>query len=200
MLGLPSTTEVYQRLPKEAFYQHIKFDAKTRQQFVSGVERITVVNVIRPDTANIADGARVHEIMVLEVVPKGGSVPEQVLSAITRANPNPMILIDTGAGKAYAKSDNGLVISESSAGLKLLGRSLDEAWDSLLSQIAFNEDDGADIQQRLEQKAKIEALEQEIKTLDDKCHKERQIARKNELFEQFRAKQIELFTLRGKSE
>lgn len=197
MLGLPSTTEVNQRLPKEAFYQHIKLDAKTRQQFVSGVERITAMNVIRPDTANIADGARVHEIMVLEVVPKGESVPEQVLSAITRANPNPMILIDTGAGKVYAKSDNGFVITESSSGLKLLGSSLDEVWDSLLSQIAFKEDDGADIQLRLVQKAKIEALEQEIKALDDKCHKERQIARKNELFELLCKKRVELQLLKG---
>lgn len=197
MLGLPSTTEVYQRLPKEAFYQHVKLDTKTRQQFVSGVERITVVNVIRPDTANIADGARVHEIMVLEVVPKGGSVPEQVLLAITRANPNPMILIDTGAGKAYAKNDNGFVIIEFPANLKLLGNSLDEAWASLLSQIAFKEDDGADIEKRLEQKAKIEALEQEIKALDDKCHRERQIARKNELFELLCKKRVELQLLKG---
>lgn len=196
MFGLPSTTEVYQRLPKEAFYQHIKLDAKTRQQFVSGVERITVVNVIRPDTAIIADGVRVHEIMVLEVVPKGGSVPEQVLLAITRANPNPMILIDTGAGKAYTKVSGGFVATDSAAALKLLGKTLDEAWDSLLSQISFQEDNGADIEQRLEQKAKIEALEQEIKALDDKCHKERQIARKNELFARLQAKRRELENLK----
>lgn len=35
MLGLPSTTEIGKRFPKEAFYRHLKLDAKAKEEFVS---------------------------------------------------------------------------------------------------------------------------------------------------------------------
>jgi hypothetical protein len=196
VFGLPSTTEVSQRLPKEAFYQHLKLDAKTRQQFVSGVERITVVNVVRQGTANIADGARVHEIMVLEVVPKKEGVPEGVLLAITKANPNPMVLVDAGSGRVSARTKERFVSTEGLEVLKLQGSNLDVAWDSIVSQIAFQEESGEKIEERLARKARIEALEHEIEMLDRKCRKEKQIARKNELFAQLKEKKAELLDLR----
>ena len=67
MLGLPSTTEVGRRLPKEAFYRNLKLDARTRGEFVHLIERITIANSVKPTTANTADGDNVHEIMVLNV-------------------------------------------------------------------------------------------------------------------------------------
>lgn len=196
MLGLPSTTEVSQRLPKEAFYQHLKLDTKTRQEFVSGVECITVVNIVRQDTANLADGERVHEILVLEVVPKKEEVPEGALLAISKANPNPMVLVDAGSGRVSARTKERIVSTEVLTSLKLQGANLDEAWDSIVSQVAFQEESGEEIDERLARRARIEALEHEIEVLDKKCRKERQIARKNELFAQLGEKKSELLNLR----
>ena len=39
MLGLPSTTEVGRRIPKEAFYGRLKVSAALRQSFIDDVER-----------------------------------------------------------------------------------------------------------------------------------------------------------------
>ena len=143
MLGLPSTTEVSQRIPKEAFYRNMDLDARTREQFVSGVDRIVVRNAIRPDTANIASGERVREILVVEVTPKAGEVPEAVAQTVLRANPNPMVVTDGSTGRVWARSTGRTVTSDGLATLSLAGPTMDEAWDSILAQVAFREEDGS---------------------------------------------------------
>ena len=196
MLGLPSTTEVSQRIPKEAFYRNMDLDARTREQFVSGVDRIVVRNAIRPDTANIASGERVREILVVEVTPKAGEVPEAVAQTVLRANPNPMVVTDGSTGRVWARSTGRTVTSDGLATLSLAGPTMDEAWDSILAQVAFREEDGRDVGVRLERREAIELLEREVETLDRRCRRERQIARRNELFVQLRRKQAELAALK----
>ena len=196
MLGLPSTTEVSQRIPKEAFYRNMDLDARTREQFVSGVDRIVVRNAIRPDTANIASGERAREILVVEVTPKAGEVPEAVAQAVLRANPNPMVVTDGSTGRVWARSTGRTVASDGLTTLSLAGPTMDEAWDSILAQVAFREEDGRDVGVRLERREAIELLEREVETLDRRCRRERQIARRNELFAQLRRKQAELAALK----
>lgn len=196
MLDLPSTTEVFQRIPKEAFYQHLKLDNKTRQQFVSGVKRIAVVNVIRVGTANLSDGERVHEILVLEIVPKKEVVPKEVLLAIASANSNPMVLVDAGSGLVSTKIKGRIVSTNELSSLKLQGANLDEAWNSFVSQVVFQEENGVEIEKRLAKKIQIEILEHEIEVLDKKSRKERQLTRKNELFYQLKNKNEELLRLK----
>lgn len=196
MLGLPSTTEVSQRIPKEAFYRNMDLDARTREQFVSGVDRIVVRNAIRPDTANIASGERVREILVVEVTPKAGEVPEAVAQTVLRANPNPMVVTDGSTGRVWARSTGRTVASDGLTTLSLAGPTMDEAWDSILAQVAFREEDGRDVGARLERREAIELLEREVETLDRRCRRERQIARRNELFAQLRRKQAELAALK----
>jgi hypothetical protein len=196
MLDLPSTTEVFQRIPKEAFYQHLKLDNKTRQQFVSGVKRIAVVNVIRVGTANLSDGERVHEILVLEIVPKKEVVPKEVLLAIASANSNPMVLVDAGSGLVSTKIKGRIVSTNELSSLKLQGANLDEAWNSFVSQVVFQEENGVEIEKRLAKKIQIEILEHEIEILDKKSRKERQLTRKNELFYQLKNKNEELLRLK----
>lgn len=82
MLGLPSTTEVGRRIPKEAFYGRLKVSAALRQSFVDDVERFTVANSIKTSTTGIPDGERVHEVLVVEVTLKTHSVPEAVLACV----------------------------------------------------------------------------------------------------------------------
>ena len=75
MLGLPSTTEVERRLPKEAFYRHLTLDAKIRRSFVDDIGAITVANSIKTATRGLADGEAVHEIMVVRLDLKGDAEP-----------------------------------------------------------------------------------------------------------------------------
>lgn len=79
MLGLPSTTEVGRRIPKEAFYGRLKLSAALRQSFIDEVERFVIANSIKTSTTGIPDGERVHEVLVVEVALKARRVPEEVL-------------------------------------------------------------------------------------------------------------------------
>lgn len=180
MLGLPSTTEVSVRLPKEAFNRNLKLDAKMREQFVSSVESITVVNTIKPATANIADGKKVHEILVVAVEPRGGEVPETVIRAIVGANHNKMLLVDLASSAASLVYDDDLYQSELAV-VELLGRTLDEVWESILAQVIFGDRDGHGVEDRIAHKKRAEALEVEIRKLEAKARKEKQLRKKNDL-------------------
>ena len=91
MLGLPSTTEVERRLPKEAFYRNLTLDTKTRYEFVRLIERIEVTNSVKPTTAALADGEHVHEIMLLNLELKGDEQPARAIEAIARAYSNMLV-------------------------------------------------------------------------------------------------------------
>lgn len=72
---------------------------------------------------------------------------------------------------------------------------MDRVWDSLASQVAFGDvgAEGATVEERLAKAAKLKALREERDKTEARCRKERQFARKNELFRQIRAleKQVE---------
>lgn len=191
MLGLPSTTEVGRRLPKEAFYRNLKLDARTRDEFVHLIESITIANSIKPSTANVDDGASVHEIMLLEIELKGAVQPTRAIEAIAGTNPHKLIFHTTPGNVVYVLR-RGLRSSESIDALILAGRTLDEAWDSICAQVIFNDTDGTSIDRRIEHAKLVTELEAEIAKLDVACRKARQINRKNELFAKLKAKRHEL--------
>ena len=185
MLGLPSTTEVSVRLPKEAFYRNLKLDAKLREQFVAGVESITVANTIKPATANVIDGKKVHEILVVAVEPRDGEIPEAVIRVIVGANQNMVIVVDPSSSKVSLEHDGDLCVSQL-ASLELHGRSLDDMWDSILAQVVFGDSKGSGIEERIIRKRQAEKLSAEIAKIESKARKEKQLRKKNELIAQAR--------------
>ena len=192
MLGLPATTEVGRRLPKEAFYRHMEVDAATRRDLTSGVASITVANSIKPATTNIADGKRVHEILVLRIDPKGERTPERAVRLVSRATPNKAVVVDGESGDIVICEEGRLLETRDIERLALNGFDLDMVWDSVLAQVALGEFDGHDVWARISRREKIDGLRAEVSALDAKARKERQIARKNELFAQMKRKQAEL--------
>lgn len=192
MLGLPATTEVGRRLPKEAFYRHMEVDAATRRDLTSGVASITVANSIKPATTNIADGKAVHEILVLRIDPKGERVPERAVRLVSNATPNKAVIVDGGSGDIAICEEGRLLETRDIERLALNGFDLDMVWDSMLAQVALGEFDGYDVWARIDRREKIDRLRAEVSALDTKARKERQIVRKNELFAQMKKKQAEL--------
>lgn len=192
MLGLPATTVVDRRLPKEAFYRHMDVDAATRRDLTGGVASITVANSIKPVTTNIADGKSVHEILVLRIDPKGEQVPERVVRLVSRATPNKAVIVDSGSGDIAICEEGRLLETQDVERLALNGFDLDMVWDSMLAQVALGEFDGHDVWARINRREKIDGLRAEVSALDAKARKERQIVRKNELFAQIKRKQAEL--------
>lgn len=192
MLGLPATTEVGRRLPKEAFYRHMDVDAATRRDLTCGVASIIVANSIKPATTNIADGKAVHEILVLRIDPKGERVPERAVRLVSNATPNKAVIVDGGSGDIAICEEGRLLETRDIKRLALNGFDLDMVWDSMLAQVALGEFDGHDVWARIDRREKIDGLRAEVSMLDSKARRERQIVRKNELFAQMKKKQAEL--------
>lgn len=192
MLGLPATTEVGRRLPKEAFCRHMDVDAATRRDLTGGVASIIVANSIKPATTNIADGKAVHEILVLRIDPKGERVPERAVRLVSNATPNKAVIVDGGSGDIAICEEGRLLETRDIERLALNGFDLDMVWDSVLAQVALGEFDGHDVWARIDRREKIDGLRAEVSALDTKARKERQIVRKNELFAQMKKKQAEL--------
>ena len=198
MLGLPSTTEVGKRIPKEAFYRNLKLDKRTRDEFVSLIDRITIANSVKPSTANLRDGRKVHEIIVLSMELKGSEVPYRAIEAIAKGNQHRLVFRIEGAG-ATLVVHGGTHASDTIEQIVLRGEDLDATWNSIVAQVALGSEDGKDVDARIASAKRRIELQKEIAALDTKCRKEKQINKRNELFAKLREKEAELDAL-GKGE
>jgi hypothetical protein len=195
MLGLPSTTEVGRRIPKEAFYGRLKVSAALRQSFIDDVKRFVIANSIKTSTTGIPDGESVHEVLVVEVALKARRVPEEVLALVAQANPHKLLFACTFNDEVrLAVMLKRIAVGEwQSAGvtsLTLKATSMDEVWDSIASQVAYGDtgSETATVDERFAADAKLKALRDELARVEARGRKERQVARKNALFD--KAKQL----------
>ena len=177
MLGLPSTTEVGRRIPKEAFYGRLKVSAALRQSFIDDVERFVIANSIKTSTTGIPDGERVHEVLVVEVALKSRCVPKEVLALVAQANPHKLLFACTFNDEVrLAVMLKRLVVGPwrpfDCLTLDMNVSDVDAVWDSLASQVVYNEAD-----------ARIKTLHEELARVEARGRKERQVARKNALFD-----------------
>ena len=185
MLGLPSTTEVGRRIPKEAFYGRLKVSAALRQSFIGDVERFVIANSIKTSTTGIPDGERVHEVLVVEVALKARHVPEEVLALVAQANPHKLLFVCTHSGEAcLAVMLKRLVVGPwrpfDRLTLDMNASDVDAVWDSLASQVVYNDAGGGPetIEERFEVDAKIKALYEELARVEARGRKERQVCAK----------------------
>ena len=190
MLGLPSTTEVGRRIPKEAFYGHLKVNAALRQSFIDDVERFTVANSIKTSTTGIPDGERVHEVLVVQVALKARRVPEEVLALVAQTNPHKLLFVCTHGGEACLAVMLKRLVVGSWCSLDCLTldvnvSDVDAVWDSLASQVVYNDAGGGSetVEERFEADTKLKALHEELARIETRGRKERQVARKNALFD-----------------
>ncbi len=168
MLGLPSTTEVRRRIPKEAFYHRLDPDKRTKDEFVQLIERIEIVNSIKATTTNIADGQTVHEIDVLSIELKASKVPYRAIELIAKTNMHKLVFVLAPLGSVLIYR-NSQFVEANIGSLVLYGDTLDESWNSMTSQLAYGDVECSDIDARLERDRKIAKLKAEIAEIDKKC-------------------------------
>lgn len=190
MLGLPSTTEVGRRIPKEAFYGRLKVNAALRQSFIDDIERFVIANSIKTSTTGIPDGERVHEVLVVEVALKNRRVPEEVLALVAQANPHKLLFACTFNDEVcLAVMFKRLVVGSwrppDSLILDVSADSVDAVWDSLASQVAYGDSGGGSktVEERFEADTRLKALREQLARVEARGRKERQVARKNVLFD-----------------
>lgn len=195
MLGLPDSTQLRCRLPKNAFYRNLKLNARLKASFVDDVEAFTVRNTLKPSTLGVPDGARVHEVLVLEVALKRRMAPEAVLMAIARGNAHKLVFVctfDGGECSAVLLGEHLHVTPWVSAGTlrtPIATADMDAVWDSLASQLVYGDAGqlpACTVEQRHGRDAELQRLRAERERVATRMYKEVQPARKRELYARVR--------------
>lgn len=204
MLNLPSTVLVNRVMPKKAFYEHLKTTAAIKEQFVQQIERIEMVASIKEASIHIPSDKDVAEIDILALYLKGPDVPREAIELIARSIANKLLFVclSEESCKLLVRRDR-LYETEwmptDDAKLELMGSTLGELWDSISSQVVFGDANSVDLAGRLERKRRIEALRLELEQVERKRRSEKQIAKRNALFDRKRAIEAELSRLEEES-
>lgn len=206
-LGLPSTVLVGRVMPKKAFYEHLATTAAIKEEFVRLIERIEIIAALKEASTHIPAGEKIFEIDALGLYLRstdGGAceVPYGAIDLIAKSVPNKQLFacITDDAVKLLVKRDRlyeTAWLPRGEAAVELRGASLDELWDSLSSQVVFGNSEPDDFVGRVERKGRIEALRKELTAVNKKRKKEKQVSRRNALFDRKRTIEAELSRLEG---
>ena len=204
MLNLPSTVLVNRVMPKKVFYKHLKTTTAIKEQFVQQIERIEMVASIKEASIHIPGDKDVAEIDVLALHLKGADVPYETIELVARSIPNKLLFVCLAdeSCKLLVRRDRLYEtewVSVNDAKLELVGSTLGELWDSIASQVVFGDANSVDLAGRLERKRRSESLRLELEQVERKRRSEKQIAKKNALFDRKRAIEAELSRLEGES-
>lgn len=204
MLNLPSTVLVNRVMPKRAFYEHLKTTAAIKEQLVQQIGRIEMVASIKEASIHIPGDEDVAEIDVLALHLKGADVPYEAIELVARSIPNKLLFVclTDKSCKLLVRRDR-LYETEwmpvDDTKLELVGSTLGELWDSIASQVVFGDASPMDLAGRLDRKRRSEALRLELEQVERKRRSEKQIAKRNALFDRKRTIEAELSCLEGES-
>lgn len=206
-LGLPSTVLVERMMPKKTFYEHLAMTTAIKEEFVRLIERIEIIAALKESSARIPAGEKVAEVDALGLYLRPVSdgvceVPYGAIDLIAKSVPNKQffVCIADDAVKLLVKRDRlyeTAWLPRGEAAVDMRGANLDELWDSLSSQVVFGDSSPADFTGRVERKNRIETLRKELAAIDKKRRNEKQVNRRNALFDRRRAIAAELFRLEG---
>jgi len=91
LFSYPEQARVGRLVPKSKIYQHGRVSTAVRQRFVSQVDQIIWQYKLAPETINLTASKSVPEIQIFDIILKTEKLDEQVLRAIDRAMPLPII-------------------------------------------------------------------------------------------------------------
>jgi hypothetical protein len=87
----PPRTVVNRVVPKTRVYQHAGASTLLKDKFIAQVEKITWAAKLSPDTVNLPATDDVAEIQIFRIELKSDKLQDEVLKAIDRAIPSPII-------------------------------------------------------------------------------------------------------------
>ena len=199
MLGLPQSTQVDRRIPKEKLYLNANLTPQVRDSIKDHIESIIWRNKLAESTLGVSSGETIEEIEVFEVLLRQKSVDKRVLSAIAQAIPYKILFISTFAGEAQAWIEASDTFYSTdwfpldTFTIRLEGLNLNSVYDNLVRHIAGgrlnSEGDLADAVNRDKERQK---LEREISALEKKILHEKQFNRQVELNSELKKLKIEL--------
>ena len=205
MLGLPRTTELNRRIPKNKFYEKLPVSPETKRLFIDQIKNVIWRNKIASTTANIAPGEKVTEIEFFEIQLNNKRLDEKVLKLIDEGIPYHIVFIlhyeeqiqiwasykepkkkndNQSKVTAYCHTD---WIQEDEYSFGLTGVNLDKVYENLFREIAGDQIDSNATQNEYNLKDAIE-LTKKKKDLEKKINKLKTQVKKEKQFN----KQIEL--------
>jgi len=208
-------------VPKSRIYEHAGVGTALRDLFVTQVDQITWKYKLAPETMNLAATKAVGEIQVFGISLRNGKLDEEVLRAIDRAIPFPLIFELSWSGKRKAvaafkrPSDADATKRVVSAYLATdwapddaprkplpVALNLGGLYDTLLTALmpkaaAKAEHTGEDIQTRVARMEAIRAKSREVDRIKARLAREKQFNKRVVINAELRAARQELERLSG---
>lgn len=209
----PSAAHFGRRVPKEKFYQHASVNTALREKFISEVEHVIWVYDLAQASINLESTAEVPDIAIFQVDAKGTDVSEQVLSAIDKSIPRPLIFEVNRKVAGVRETRMVAAHKQLGAGAPKVSQYFSTAWQpadterqplptaitlpalctALLEPLANVEvRPGEGMSEAADRLKTVSKLEREIKTLERKLRTEKQFNRKVELRRTLKTKQAQL--------
>lgn len=215
LFSFPAQSRVARVVPKSKIYEYGPVNAALRDKFVGQVEQITWAYKLSPETINLPARGGVAEIQVFDITLKTAELDEDVLRAIDRAIPLPIIFQlhraqrtrMVVAFKRPSEADaSKWVIDGYFAGSWLPADSqrqplpvaldLQGLYEQLLrSLLPSPARPGESLPEQLQRLNRLRSLQKEHAKLDARLHKEKQFNRKVALNAQLREIQNEIADL-----
>ena len=199
-LKFPPRTKVGKPVPKNAFYKHLEVNAKIKQHFVDDVVGINWLYKFAPSTLNVADGTKVHEIVIFSAGLKSKDCPDDVFLFIDQNMPRHVIFIleyeskykillnykewkDEKAGQfKIVKTFSTEWVTQEQLSLSIEGQTMDAIYEVMAGQVSgFGTTKSEDTKRLVELEALITKGKKEVEALQKKIRNERQLNRQMEL-------------------
>ena len=199
-LKFPPSTKVGKPVPKNAFYKHLEVNAKIKQHFVDDVVGINWLYKFAPSTLNVADGTKVHEIVIFSAGLKSKDCPDDVFLFIDQNMPRHVIFIleyeskykillnykewkDEKAGQfKIVKTFSTEWVTQEQLSLSIEGQTMDAIYEVMAGQVSgFGTTKSEDTKRLVELEALITKGKNEVEALQKKIRNERQLNRQMEL-------------------
>ncbi|OBY91005.1 methyl-accepting chemotaxis protein [Pseudomonas sp. AU11447] len=212
LFAFPGQARVGRPVPKTKIYEHGKIGSALRDKFVAQVEQITWAYKLAPETLNLPARSEVPEIQIFDIELKGTELDDDVLRAIDRAIPLPIIFqlhrdrqtYMVAAFKRPSQVEAGKwVLDDYLAGPWLpddgerlplpLALDLQGLYEQLLrSLLPQTARVGESLPEQLERLARLRSQQNEYNKLVTRLHKEKQFNRKVALNAQLRVLKNEI--------
>lgn len=199
-LKFPQSTKVGKPVPKNAFYKHLEVNAKIKQHFVDDVVGINWLYKFAPSTLNVADGTKVHEIVIFSAGLKSKDCPDDVFLFIDQNMPRHVVFILEYEGKykvllnykEWKEQQSGQFkivktfstewLSEEQIKLSIEGQTMDAIYEVMAGQVSgFGTTKSEDTKRLVELETLITKGKREVEALQKKIRGERQLNRQMEL-------------------
>lgn len=209
----PSAAYFGRRVPKEKFYERANVNTALREKFVAEIDHVVWAYDLAQTTINLVGTDEVPDIAVFQVKAKGSDVSEQVLSAVDRSIPRPLIFeinrdvagkretrmvaahkrIGAGVPKISQYFSTGWQPADTERQPLPTALTLPALYAALLEPLTKIETRPGESMSEVAERVKtVSKLEREIKALERKLHNEKQFNRKVELRRTLKTKQAQL--------